>query len=179
MSFSDGMKLSQLFLFLSAAGVVEAFIHAWNENAFTTNWMAVPFGPYASVGGIPYWAFGVVWFPLVLVTAAWATKLGRESLGRRMLILLTIGNVFTGYLWFVDLVITGSFTAAYVGLYMTNYALTTLVVLQNWAQSGMREFATGTALGMVVGVFFGAFGVAFLGILGGILGAVGGYTSTK
>ena len=173
------MKLSQIFVFLSAVGVVEAFIHAWNENAFTTDWAAVPFGPYASVMGIPYWAFGIVWFPAVLIVGAWTTRLGTATLGRRLLLLLTIGNVFTGYLWVLDLVVIGSFTPAYVGLYLTNYALTALVVAQNWSQGGMREFATGTVLGMVIGAFFGSFGVALLGITGGIFGAAGGYTATK
>ncbi len=173
------MKLSRLFVFLSAVGVVEAFIHAWNENAFTTNWAAVPFGPFASVVGIPYWVFGVVWFPIVLVAGAWSTRMGASGLGGRMLILLTVGNIFTGYLWFVDLVVVGSFTAAFVGLYLTNYALTALVVAQNWTHGEMREFATGTAIGMVVGAFFGTFGVALFGITGGIFGAAGGYTASK
>ncbi len=173
------MRASYAFILLSAAGVAEAFVHAWQENAFTTNWWNVPFAPYASFYGVPYWIFGVVWFPLLLVVALWSTALGRRDLRRELLILLTVGNVFTGYLWYVDLVLIGTFTAAYVGLYVTNYALTGLVVLENRHHEEMREFTAGTVIGMLVGVFFGAFGVAFLGILGGILGAIGGYTSTK
>ena len=115
---------------------------------------------------------------MVFVVAIWYTKLGRSSLGPRFLILLAIGNIFTGYLWFVDLLVIHSFNASYVGLYATNYALTGLVVAENWRSSrAMRDFTVGTAVGMVVGVFFGSFGVALLGITGGIFGAVSGYTS--
>ncbi|MDG6976025.1 MAG: hypothetical protein JRN27_08045 [Nitrososphaerota archaeon] len=172
------MKASSVFIFLSAVGVGEAFYHAWLENAFTTNWLLVKFAPYGSFFGVPYWAFGVVWFPLVFVVALWTTRLGREALKWQLLLFLTVGNVFTGYLWFVDLLVANSFNAAYVGLYATNYALTGIVVAQNWSNRAAQDFAAGTALGMVVGVFFGAFGVALLGITGGVIGAVEGYTST-
>lgn len=173
------MRAAPVFIFLSAAGILEAFYHAWLEDAFATNWLSVSFAPYASFFGIPYWVFGVVWFPLVLVVGVWHTGFGRRDLGWQLLILLTVGNIFTGYLWFVDLVVIHAFTAAYVGLYLTNYALTGLVVAQNWSSRVMRDFTAGTILGMVIGVFFGGFGVALLGITGGIFGALGGYTSTR
>jgi len=173
------MRASQAFILLSAVGIVEAFYHAWQENAFTTNWFNVSFTGYSALMGVPYWVFGIVWYPLVLIAGLWATHMGRNTLSRRFLIFLTVGNVFTGYLWYLDLIVINAITPTYVGLYLTNYALTGVVVVQNWAPREMREFAVGTVLGIVIGAFFGAFGAAFLGIAGGILGAVGGYTSTK
>jgi uncharacterized membrane protein len=173
------MRAPLAFFLLSAVGVGEAFYHAWEENAFTTNWFAVHFSGYASLMGVPYWAFGVVWFPLVLIVSLWTTRMGRTNLSRKLLILLTVGNIFTGYLWYLDLVVINAITPVYVGLYLTNYALTGVVVVQNWAHREMREFATGTVLGIVVGAFFGPFGAALLGLTGGILGAVGGYTAGK
>ena len=173
------MKASLAFIFLSAIGVAEAFYHAWLENAFTTNLSLVTYAPYGSFFGIPYWIFGVVWFPLVLVIALWVTRVGRKELRKELLIVLSVGNLFTVYLWWVDLLIIGTFTAAYVGLYVTNYALTGLVVAQNWSSRAMQDFVTGTIIGMVIGVFFGAFGVAVFGIGGGIVGAVGSYTSKR
>jgi uncharacterized membrane protein len=173
------MKASVAFIFLSAVGVAEAFYHAWLENAFTTNPSLVTYSPYASFFGIPYWVFGVVWFPLVLVIGLWTTRFGHSNLRKGLLIILSVGNVFTVYLWFLDLLIIRAFTAVYVGLYVTNYALTGLVVAQNWSSAEMRDFLTGTIIGMVIGVFFGPFGVAAFGIGGGIVGAVGGYTATK
>jgi len=66
-----------------------------------------------------------------------------------------------------------------MGLYITNYALTGLVVAQNWSRMVVRDFAAGTVVGMVVGVILGPFGIALFGIGGGFLGALSGYTSTK
>ena len=173
------MRASLAFLTLAAVGVGEAFYHAWSENAFTTNWFSVKFAPNASLFGVPYWVCGIVWFPLVLVLGLWITKLGRETLPGKLLVLLSVGNLFTGYLWYLDLIVIGSFTAAYAGLYVTNYALTGLVVYQNWKFRAMREFTAGTVIGMVIGVFFGGVGVAVLGLLGGLFGAIGGYTAEK
>ena len=172
------MKVPIVFILLSAAGVVEAVYHAWLEHAFTTNYSQVTFAPYSSFFGVPYWVFGVIWFPLVLIVGLWATRLGRLSLRRELLALLSIGNVFTLYFWYLDLLVVRSFTAEYVGLYVTNYALTGLVVAGNWSGAEMKDFVAGTVVGMVIGVFFGPFGAAVLGVIGGILGAVSGYTST-
>lgn len=173
------MRPSQVFILLSVMGVAEAFYHAWQENAFTTNWFAVKFTGYASLMGIPYWAFGIVWYPLVLVIGLWTTSLGRKKLRKELLVILSVGNVFTVYLWDLDFFVVVAFTAAYVGLYVTNYALTSLVIAENWSSPEMRDFSLGTVIGMVVGAFFGSFGVAALGITGGIFGAIGGYTSTR
>ena len=173
------MKASQAFGLLSAVGVAEAFYHAYQENAFSTNWATVNFSSYASLLGVPYFVFGIVWFPLVLVVGFWATKMGRVALPRQLLVLLTMGNLFTGYLWYLDLIVISSITPTYVGLYLTNYALTGIVVVQNWSHREMREFSVGTVLGIVIGAFFGAFGAAILGLAGGVFGAVGGYTAKK
>ncbi|HXW94260.1 MAG TPA: vitamin K epoxide reductase family protein [Nitrososphaerales archaeon] len=171
------MRASLAFLLLSVVGVGEAFYHAWQEKAFTTNLSYVSFSSYASLMGIPYWVFGVVWFPLLLLLALWSTHFGRTNLSRKWLILLTVGNLFTGYLWYLDLIVINAVTPTYVGLYLTNYALTGVVAVQNWSHREMREFAAGTILGIVIGAFFGAFGAAVLGLAGGVFGAVGGYTS--
>jgi uncharacterized membrane protein len=173
------MKVPLAFLFLSAIGVVEAFYHAWLEHAFTTNYSAVSYAPVASFFGVPYWVFGVVWFPLVLVVGLWATRSGRNPLKTWLLVLLSVGNMFTVYLWYLDLVEIRAFTAVYVGLYVTNYALTGLVVAENWSRSEMKDFTAGTVIGMAIGVFFGPFGAAALGVLGGLFGALSGYTSTQ
>jgi uncharacterized membrane protein len=173
---TSATKASVTFIFLSAVGVAEAFYHAWLENAFTTNPFLVNYSPYASFFGVPYWVFGVVWFPLVLVVGLWITHFGNTTLRKELLVMLSVGNLFTVYLWFLDLLIIGVFTAAYVGLYTTNYALTGLVVAQNWSNSEVQGFFTGT---IVIGIFFGAFGVALFGIGGGIVGGIGAYTSKR
>ena len=169
------MSLSKPFIVMVVLGVLEAIYHAWNEGAFSTNYAAVAFAPYASFFGVPYWVFGVVWFPLVLVVALWATKLGRGALPKETLVLLTVGNFFTGYLWYLDLVIIRAFTVVYVLLYLTNYVLTAFVVADNWSSDVMRGYVYGTVTGAVVGLLFGPYGVAACGIGGGVFGALRNY----
>jgi len=167
--------ISRIFLGVSTLGVLVALYHAWSEGAFTTNFALVNFAPYASFFGLPYWVFGVVWFPLVLVVGSWTTKFGTTRLESGMLILLTVGNVFTGYLWFLDLEIVRGFTLVYVLLYAVNYALTGLVVLENRSSDLMRGYVYGTISGGIVGLLFGPYGVAACGIGGGIFGAIRNY----
>ncbi len=167
--------LSVAFLGLSVLGIGEAFYHAWSENAFTTNWSLVHFSPMGAFLGIPYWVFGIVWFPLLLVVGLWATRAGRSRLGGWLLVLLTVGNLFTAWLWYLDLIVIGSYTVVYVALYATNYFLTALVVLENRRSDVMRGYAYGTVTGAIIGVLFGPYGVAVVGIGGGIFGALRNY----
>lgn len=169
------MSMSKAFVALSALGVLGAFYHAWLEQAFSTNYSLVTYVPLASFFGIPYWVFGVVWFPLILVVGLWATKMGRIQLRSWLLVLLTVGNVFTAYLWYLDIVVIHAFTLMYVALYATNYALTGLVVLDNRSTDVMHGYLYGTATGAVVGLLFGPYGVAACGIGGGMFGAVRNY----
>lgn len=166
------MRMSVPFLAVSLAGVIEAFYHAWLEGAFTTNYAKVTFSKYAAFYGVPYWVFGVVWFPLVFVVGLWATRAGRVGLGWQMLALLTVGNIFTVYLWYLDLIIIQAFTALYVALYVTNYLLTALVVVENRTSDSMRGYIYGTVTGAIVGAVFGPLGVAVCAAGGGIFGAL-------
>jgi len=175
--------LSELFVAVSVVGVLEAVSHAWLEKAFSTNTFAVHYAPFASFFGVPYWLFGVVWFPLVLVLGLWSSRLGSAGLDERLLIPLTVGNLFTAYLWYLDLIVVRSYTALYVALYATNYVLTGFVVYQNWSSDAMRGFLYGTVAGVVVGAvlgaIFGPFAVAACGVGGGILGAVRNWVLPK
>lgn len=169
------MKTSRLFIAVAVLGIIGAIYHAWNEGAFTTNYAAVSFAPYASLFGVPYWVFGIVWFPLVFVVGLWTTHLGGKPLSGEMLVLLTVGNLFTGYLWYLDFVVIRAFTVVYAALYATNYVMTALVVFDNWSSDIMRGYAYGTATGAIVGLLFGPYGVAACGIGGGIFGAMRNY----
>lgn len=172
------MNLSKPFVLVAFVGVLEAIYHASNEGAFVTNVFAVSYSPYASLLGIPYWSLGLVWFPFVLVVSLWATRVTRESLPLALLALLTVGNLFTVYLWYLDFDVVRSFTAVYAALYFTNYLLTALVVGNSWSMDSMRGYVYGTVTGAVVGLLFGPFGVAACGIGGGIFGALRGYVFT-
>jgi uncharacterized membrane protein len=169
------VNLSKVFAGAAAIGVVEAVYHAWTEGAFVTNYSVVSFSPYASLFGVPYWAFGLAWFPLVFVVALWSTSLGKEGLPKSMLALVSVGNMFTVYLWYLDFNVVNSFTSIYAALYFTNYVLTALVVLNNWSNNSMRGYVYGTFTGALVGLLFGPYGVAACGVGGGIFGALRNY----
>jgi uncharacterized membrane protein len=172
-------NLSKTFIGVSVLGVVLALYHAWSEKAFSTNPFLVHYAPFASFFGVPYWVFGVVWFPLLVIVGLWSTNFGRVKLNMELLILLTVGNVFTGYLTYLDILVVKTFTISYASLYFTNYALTGLVVAQHWRNDVMDGFVYGTVTGAIIGVFFGLYGVAAVGIAGGIFGALRNYVVPK
>lgn len=157
---------------MGVIGIFLAFYHAWLEHLFTTNFFIIKYARFASFFGVPYSLFGVVWFPLVFAIGLWSTQLGRIGLKKELLILLTIGNLFTLYFLYLDIFIVNAFNTIYIGLYVTNYTLTGLVVFQNRSNDAIRGFVYGTVLGAVVGLIFGIYGVAMLGIVGGVLGSI-------
>lgn len=170
---------SKVFLAISTVGIGEAIYHASLEGAFTTNIFAFRYSQFASFFGVPYWIFGVVWFPLILLVGLWATKIGRVPLGERMLVLLTIGNFFTGYMWYLDIEVVKAYHPLYIALYATNYALTGLVVVQNKSSDIMQGYVYGTVTGAVIGLLFGPYGVAACGIVGGLFGGLRNFVSPK
>ena len=172
-------NLSIAFIAVSVWGVILAIYHAWSEKAFVTNPFQVQYSSYAAFFGVPYWLFGVVWFPLVLIVGLWSTNLGRDKLRMELLALLTVGNAFTAYLVYLDILVVKVFTLTYAALYFTNYALTGLVVAQHWRNDVIDGFVYGTATGAVIGVLFGLYGMAACGIAGGIFGAIRNYVVPK
>ena len=170
---------SKAFVVLSFVGIIEAFYHAYLEKAFSTNIFDVHYSTFGSFFGVPYWLFGVVWFPLIFIVGLSSTHLTQRGLSAQLLILLSVGNAFTGYLWYLDIVVVKAYTLLYIALYVTNYALTGLVVVQNRSRDTMHGYVYGTATGAVIGLLFGPYGVAACGIGGGIFGAVRNYVMPK
>lgn len=170
------MKVSKIFLTLSALGVVAAVYHAWSEKAFSTNLFDVHYSSFASFFGVPYYLFGLIWFPLILAVGLWSTRLGNFPLSKGLLALLTIGNIFTVYLWYLDIMIVRAYAFEYIILYVANYALTGLVVFQNWSNDIIHGFAYGTIIGAVIGVLFGPFGIVACAVTGGIFGMARNYS---
>ena len=170
---------SVTFIAISFVGIIEAIYHAWSEKAFVTNIFQVHYAPYASFFGVPYWLFGIVWFPLIFIVGLWATSFARKDLSMELLILLSIGNAFTAYLWYLDIIIVKSYTLTYLALYATNYVLTGLVVVQNRSSDITHGYIYGTVTGMVIGLLFGPYGVAACGIAGGMFGGVRNFVVPK
>ena len=79
--------------------------------------------------GIPFYVLGLVWFPVVLVLGVVFGKAGRSPLNAVILLpFLMIGNIFTVYLWYLELGVIGAICPSCVSLYAINYALTAIVV---------------------------------------------------
>ncbi len=84
---------------------------------------------HTSLFGIPFYVTGLVWFPLLIAVGLLTTRLGREPLnGEALLPLVMVGNVFTAYLWYLELVVIRIICPLCVSLYIVNYALTFIVL---------------------------------------------------
>jgi uncharacterized membrane protein len=143
--FRNFSRSSQIFTILSAAGIVDAVYHAYTEFTahFTCNINSTfNCGNVFSTGhthifGIPFWVLGVVWFPACLILGlVTSQKFGnkRDLNGIVLLLFLMIGNLFTVYLWYLDLAIiypaVKSICEVCVSLYCINYALTGVAAYQ-------------------------------------------------
>jgi len=85
---------------------------------------------HTSIFGIQFYVLGLVWFPLLFVIGLVTTRGGKISLnGEILLPLLMIGNIFTVYLWYLELVVIGIICPLCLSLYIVNYALTVLVAV--------------------------------------------------
>jgi len=84
---------------------------------------------HTSLFGIPFWVAGLIWFPLLLVLGLYFTKAGKWRLrGDVLLPILMVGNLFTIYLWYLELGVIGFICPYCVSLYCVNYVLTGLVI---------------------------------------------------
>jgi uncharacterized membrane protein len=75
---------------------------------------------YTSLFGVPFWVMGLAWFPLILLVGLF---LNREIL----FLLLMVGNLFTIYLWYLELGVIHAICPLCVSLYAFNYVLTAIV----------------------------------------------------
>ncbi len=84
---------------------------------------------HTSIFGIPFYILGLVWFPLVLVIGLVTSRGARNPVnGEILLPLLMVGNVFTVYLWYLELFVIGIICPLCVSSYAVNYALTAIVL---------------------------------------------------
>ncbi|MDG6996135.1 MAG: hypothetical protein JRN52_09430 [Nitrososphaerota archaeon] len=131
---------SVLFILLSAIGVADAAYTAY-EYA-TANFGSCTINSYLSCGivaasghtsmfGIPFYVLGLVWFPALLILGVIFSRAGRSPLNAVILLpFLMIGNIFTVYLWYLELGVIGAICPSCVSLYAINYALTAIVVAE-------------------------------------------------
>ena len=130
-------KLSKAFLALSAIGIVVAIYHGYDE---VTNYSA-PFtgicnitnyfscvtvfnSGYTKFLGVSLYIYGLFWFPLMLVLGYWFTRMGGVIRGELMVPLLMVGNIFTLYLWYLELGVIHALCPVCISLYALNYLMT-------------------------------------------------------
>lgn len=91
---------------------------------------------YTSLFGIPFYFMGLVWFPTVFAIGLASSRVGsRLVTGELLLPLLMVGNVFTIYLWYLELAVIHIVCPLCVSLYVVNYGLTLIVLASVYAES--------------------------------------------
>ena len=132
-------KLSVAYLVVAAAGIGTAIYTAHdyltqNFNSCYINSVVNCGGVYhsghTSLFGIPFYVTGLVWFPLAFAIGLVTSKLGRVVVSSDVLLpLLMLGNIFTLYLWYLELVVIHAVCPLCVSLYAVNYVLTAIVLI--------------------------------------------------
>ncbi|MCL5067983.1 MAG: vitamin K epoxide reductase family protein [Thaumarchaeota archaeon] len=130
---------SKAFLALSAVGVAIGVYDAYDY--LTQYFTSCNISPQLSCGGvyasghtslfgIPFYVMGLVWFPFLLILGLYSTGFGKHYLSHAELIvpLLMIGNIFTLYLWYLELVVIKIVCPVCVSLYIVNYAMTAIAI---------------------------------------------------
>ncbi len=133
-------RLTIAYLAISAVGIGDAIYTAYEyitQNFTSCNLSSsvscagVFASGHTSLFGIPFYVAGLIWFPLVLALGLFTTRLGKQPLGSEILLpVLMIGNMFTVYLWYLEIVVIGIFCPLCISLYAVNYTLTAIVVYQ-------------------------------------------------
>lgn len=135
-------KLNKLFLVLAAIGIAISIYHAYDELTSYSSQIStvcninshvscagVFESGHTSILGVPFYVLGLIWFPLMLVLGLWFTRGGKESNSVYLLVpLLMIGNAFTIYLWYLELVVIGIVCPVCMSLYVINYIMTAICV---------------------------------------------------
>jgi uncharacterized membrane protein len=137
-------RLSKVFIALAAVGIPDAVYHAYGEitaysgpgsgicqinnfwgcvSVFNSGYTRFPPG-----WGLSMWVYGVVWFPLMLFLGWWFTRRGGSMRGELLVPVLMVGNVFTIYLWYLELGVIHAICPVCVSLYVLNYLMTAVAV---------------------------------------------------
>jgi uncharacterized membrane protein len=141
-------RLTKAFIALAAVGVGIALYHAYGEityfqgnlsnicNVFSnySRWLScttVFASGYATIPwhdahGFPLYVFGVVWFPLLIALGVWSWRKYGALNGEVLVPMVMVGNIFTFYLWYLELGLIHAICPVCVSMYIVNYAMTGL-----------------------------------------------------
>ena len=142
-------RLSAAYLVVAASGIGLA-IYVTNEY-LTQNFTSCNINQFLSCGGvyqsghtslfgIPFYLMGLIWFSLLLAIGLWTSQFGKKPVNSEILLpILMIGNVFTGYLWYLELAVIHIICPLCVSLYVVNYVLTIIVVVRLFREPDISE----------------------------------------
>jgi len=136
-------RLSKAFIVLAAVGIAVAIYHGYDEvtaysapgtgicninsvfscaSVFNSGYTKFPPGPY----GVDLYVYGLIWFPLMLLLGVrFGRKTGTLS-GEVMVPVLMVGNMFTLYLWYLEIAVIHAYCPVCISMYVLNYAMTAL-----------------------------------------------------
>lgn len=137
-------RLSKAFVAVALLGILVAIYHAYGEvsaysapgstacninafvscsSVFASGDVTFPPGAY----GLPLYVYGIVWFPLLAGLGLWYGGNRGYVNGEVALPLLMVGNLFTFYLWYVELGVIHALCPVCITMYVLNYLETFLV----------------------------------------------------
>ncbi len=140
-------RLSKAFVTIAAVGIPDALYHAYDEltaytgpgtgfcNTHLVWWdILVSCGSVFRSGftrfppgyGLAMWVYGVIWFPLILALGLWFARRNGTINGSLLMPLLMVGNLFTLYLWYLELGVIHAICPVCVSMYVLNYVMTAL-----------------------------------------------------
>jgi uncharacterized membrane protein len=129
------------FIALAAIGIPDAVYHSYDEiTSYSAPLTSCNISSLLNCGrvfqsghtkflGLSLWVYGVVWFPLLLAMGIWFARSGGGIDGFWALPVLTVGNLFTLYLWYLELVVIHAVCPVCVSMYALNYAMTAIAVV--------------------------------------------------
>ncbi len=136
-------RLARAFVILAAVGIAVAIYHGYDEitsysapgtgvcnvnsfvsclNVFQSGYTTFPPGPY----GLSMFVYGLIWFPLMVALGVWYGRRTGALKGEVFLPLLMVGNLFTLYLWYLELGVIHALCPVCISMYVLNYAMTGL-----------------------------------------------------
>jgi uncharacterized membrane protein len=142
-------KLTAAYLVVAAVGIglaiyVTIDYLTQNFNSCNINQVFNCGGVYqsghTSLFGIPFYLMGLAWFPALFAIGIFTSRLGKRSVSSEILLpILMVGNIFTIYLWYLELAVIHIICPLCVSLYVVNYVLTIIVVLQFLREPDVAE----------------------------------------